>query len=221
MQCVTQIARRILSEDMGGFKGVHQFIDALSFTPAPENVRQIFRLVAPYWVDAQAAGRLPQLLRAAKRRAAALNGARVSEFTALAYVRRAHPLSLEHTIIPIAGGGPGNLLSHVEQQVCTWMREKEGEEGSNEDIIADLRDGEQSYYAVLPGPVDDESINEILDRFPTLTFILWTGETLEQDEMLTRVDWIEPSLELQKEQLAYRSCKDAIKILKRMESPSL
>ena len=66
-----------------------------------------------------------------------------------------------------------------------WMR-KEGEEGSDEEIIADLRDGDQTYYAVLPGPVDDESLTEILGRFPTVTFTLWTGELLERDEMLRR-----------------------------------
>jgi TIR domain len=46
-QYVTQIARRILSEDMGGFKGVDDLIDALSFTPAPDNVNQIFGIIAP------------------------------------------------------------------------------------------------------------------------------------------------------------------------------
>ncbi|MGH7507787.1 MAG: toll/interleukin-1 receptor domain-containing protein, partial [Longimicrobiales bacterium] len=55
-QYVRQIARRILTEDLGGFQGVHQLIDALSFTPAPENVKQLFRIIAPYWVDAEAAG---------------------------------------------------------------------------------------------------------------------------------------------------------------------
>jgi hypothetical protein len=220
MQYVTQIARGILSEDMGGFKGVDEVINALSSTPAPDNVRQIFHIVAPYWVDAQAAGRLPQLhAPGSQRRAAALNGARVSDFTAEAYVRRAHPLSLKETIILIAGGGSGDLLSHVEQEVCAWMREREGEQGSDEDIIADLRDGEQSYYAVLPGPVDDESLTQILGRFPKVTFILWTGPTLDRDAMLTHVDWLEPMLELDKEKRAYRSCRDAIKILKRMESP--
>jgi hypothetical protein len=220
IQYVTQVARRILSEDMGGFKGVHELIDALSFTPGPDNVKQIFRVVAPYWVDAQAAGRLPQLLTATQRRAAALNGARVSGFTALAYVRRAHPLSLLYSTIPIAGGGSGNLLSHVEEQLCTWMREKGREEGSDEEIIAALRDSEKTYYAVLPGPIDDESLGRILDRFPTITFILWTDEVLERDAMQTRVDWLEPMLDLDKEQRAYKSCKDAMKILQRMESSS-
>jgi len=218
MQYVTQVARRILSEDMGGFRGVHELIDTLSSTPRPDNVKQIFRIVAPYWVDAQAAGRLPQLLTAALRRAAALNGTRVSEFTALAYVQRAHPLSLLHSTIPIVGGASGNLLSHVENQLCAWMREREGEEGSDEEIIADLRDSEETYYAILPGPIDDDSLSRILDRFPKITFILWTGEVLEPDATLTRVDWLEPMLDLGKEQRAYKSCKAAKKILKRMES---
>jgi hypothetical protein len=217
-QYVTQIARRVLSEDMGGFKGVDELIDALSFTPGPDNVKQIFSIIAHYWVDAQAAGRLPQLLTASERRAAALNGARVSEFTAHAYVRRAHPLSLIHTLIPIVGGAPGNLLSHVTQEICTWMR-KEGEKGSDEEIIADLRGGDQTYYAVLPGPIDDESLTKILGRFPTVMFILWTGELLERDEMLTHVEWMEPMLDLNKEQRAYRSYKNARKILDRMGSP--
>jgi hypothetical protein len=125
-QYVTQIARRILSEDMGGFTGVDELIDALSSTPGPENVKQIFRIVAHYWVDAQAAGRLPQLLTARERRAAALNGGRFWDFTALAYVRRAHPLRLKHTLIPIPGGAPGNVLSLVTQEICKWMRDKRG-----------------------------------------------------------------------------------------------
>jgi hypothetical protein len=70
---------------------VEELIDTLSFTRAPNNVQQIFRIVAHYWVDAQAAGRLPPLLTASERRTAALNGALVSRFNANACVRRAHP----------------------------------------------------------------------------------------------------------------------------------
>ena len=53
---MTQIARRILSEDMGGFKGVDDFIDALSFTPAPDNVKQVFGIIAYYWVELKQPG---------------------------------------------------------------------------------------------------------------------------------------------------------------------
>jgi len=214
---VTQIAGRILSEDMGGFKGVDELIDALSSTPGPDNVKQIFWIVAHYWVDAQAAGRLPPLLTARERRAAALNGGRFWDFTAPAYVRRAHPLSLKHTLIPIPGGAPGNVLSYVTQEICKWMRDKRGKKGSDEKIIADLRNGDQTYYALFCGPVDNESLNEILDRFQKVTFILWTGELLERDETLTHVEWMEPVLDLNKEERAYERYLNACEILKRME----
>jgi hypothetical protein len=221
-QYVAQIARRILSEDLGGFKGVDELIDALSFTPAPDNVKQIFRIVAHYWVDVQAAGRLPPLLTASERRAAALNGALVSHFTANAYVRRAHPLSLEQTVIPIAGGAAGDLVSHVKSEICTWMR-NEGEIGSDEQIIEALSDVnsdvKRTYYAVLPPPVDDESLTKIIDSFPAVTFILWTGELAERDETLTRVEWMEPMLDLGKERRAYRSYIAARRILKCMSEP--
>ena len=220
-QYVAHIAGRILTEDLGGFDGVDKLIDALSFTPAPDNVKQVFHLIAPYWVDAQAAGRLPLLRQVKERRAAALNGVLTAKFTAKAYVRRAHPVSLNYTVIPIPGGASGALLGHVEEQICTWMRENEGEVGTNEEVVAELAMRESTYYAVLPGPVDDRSLTEIVDRFPTITFILCPGPAFDYNPPMTRVEWLEPPLQLVKEKRAFSSCNAAEKILRRMESASM
>ena len=42
-------------------------------------------------------------------------------------------------------------------------------------------------------------LNQLLDRFPTITFILWSGGALDVDPRLTRVEWLTPPVDVDRE----------------------
>jgi hypothetical protein len=211
-QYVDEIAARLLSENLGGYQGVDDLIEELSSTPV-EIVTRIFDIVSPYWVDAEAAGRLPALTRCNPRRAAAMNGAKVGAFTAERYVRRAHPLSNRYRVIPTAGGFPGGLVNHYTDEICKYIRQRENSNDSNETIIAKLKKLDPFSYVVIEGLPDKESLDALLGRFPTVTFILWTGETLQRDESLRDVEWLTPELDLDEEEKQEKDFQDALVIL--------
>ena len=144
-QYVDEIVARLLSENLGGYGGIDDLIEDLSSTTSVEIVTKIFDIVCSYWVDAEAAGRLPALTCCSPRRAAAMNGANVGEFTAAMYVRRAHPLSSRYRVIPTAGGSPGGFVNHYTDEICKYVRQRENSTDSTETIIANLRKRDPSF----------------------------------------------------------------------------
>jgi hypothetical protein len=215
-QYVDEIASRIVREDLGGFGGIHELIDTLSYSPRLDPIKQIFRILSPYWVDAEAAGRLPALLEAEPRRAAAINGAYVGTFTADMYVRKAFPLSSRYDVWPIAGGTPGRILDHVTEEICSHVRQREPSAGTNEAIVDRLARRSRTVFVVVPPPHPDrQELTAIQDRFPRLTFLLWTGDELDLDEDLP-VESLIPPVDLDREAREEEHCREARSILDRI-----
>lgn len=213
-QNIETIARHLMCGELGMFTGVDELIDDLN-TSTAEVARNVLRLVSPYWIEPDAAGRLPRLLVSSPRRAAALNGAQVAGFTGPLYVRRAHGPSLRHQLIPISGGSHDKLVDHVTQEICAFMRKRRNNpSATNDDVIAELNADRPRWYAILPPPIPDtEALHDLLDRFSTVTFILWTGRTLGRDATLDCVEWLEPEVDLareQREHKAYRAAEDVL-----------
>jgi hypothetical protein len=208
------IARHLVCGDLGSYKGIAELIDELNESGA-EVVRNILRLVSPYWVEPAAAGQLPPLLVSSPRRAAAINGARVPDFTGPLYVRRAHGPSLRQQLIPIAGGNHDQLVEHVTQEICTFMRKRRNTPGAtNDEVISDLNADRPRWYAILPPPLPDaETLRDLMDRFPTVAFILWTGQTLVRDPALQDIVWLQPEVDVTREQQEHRAYREAEDIL--------
>jgi len=215
-QYVEAIARKVISETLGGYKGVDELVDDLRLSTPKETIGQILRIVSPFWVDAEAAGRLPALTTCDPRRTAAMNGASVSGFTAKMYVWRAHPLSSAYKVISTAGGSAGDLVEHYTNEICDRIRKDENrnQTESNDAIISDLRKRKPTRYVVLPPPLPtNEALQVLHDRFPKVTFILSTGDTLDPDESLSGVEWLTPALDLEREareQENYRQAEEII-----------
>jgi len=190
-QYVQAIAVKLLNENLGGYDGVDALVDDLIATSPKETVRMILDIVAPHWIDAEAAGRLPSVATSLPRRAIAMNGTLVSYFTAEMYVRRAHPLSQRQRVLSIAGGNPGDIVEHVTQELYGHMRNEKRLPISNgplteeqkADVIKHFDKHRFRNFVVLSTPHPSGSdLKQLMTRFPKLTFILWTGEELFNPE---------------------------------------
>ncbi|MEQ1909608.1 MAG: toll/interleukin-1 receptor domain-containing protein [Vicinamibacterales bacterium] len=217
---IEAIARHLACGQLGGYPGVHDLIDEFTASDA-ELVRKILRFVSPYWIDPEAASRLPRLMRSHPRKAGALNGADVVDFTARLYVRRAHLPSLKFDVIPCGGGVHDKYVDHVTSEICDFLRagKRASAARTNDEIVAQLKGQRAEWYAVLPPPMpDSEALSQLLDRFPTITFLLWTGEVLAPNGDLTRVEWLTPSVDVEREAKERADFDSAEAIIERMVS---
>ncbi len=221
-QYVQAIAIKLLSEDLGGYEGVDNLVDDLIATTSTETVEKILYIVAPHWVDAEAAGRLPSVAACQPRRAIAMNGSGVSDFTAEMYVRRAHPLSRLQRVLPIPGGNSGDIVDHVTRELYFHAHRDERSLDSSgpmtpeqqADVIKHFNKGKPRYFVVLspPHPLGSD-LRQLMTRFPKLTFILWTGEDLLDPEPETVV-CLKPAVildEEDKQRCAYEAAMDIIR----------
>jgi len=216
-QYVEEIARRIVCESLGHYKGIDELVDDLSSTTPVETLKQILAIAAPRWVDLAAAGRLPQLATKPQR-AAIINGSCVAEFTADMYVKRAHPLSNKYRVIQAGGGFAGDPADHYTREICALVRKRENRTDADDAIIAYLNRRNQSLYVLLPPPLlPDEALGRLLNRFPRLSFILWSGEKLEDSDSHGDIDRLVPEVDLELEERELDSYRDAQAIIRNME----
>jgi TIR domain len=211
-----EIAARLLSESLGGYSGIDQLVDDLSPTNFQETVRQIFNLISPYWVDAEAAGKLPPLTLRLPRRAAGMNGSKVAQYTAAMYVQRAHPLSNRFRVIATAGGAAGGLVSHYTNEICERIRQRDNSSEPNDAIIKVLCERKPAFYVVIGELLDQQSIDDLQKLFPKVTFIIWAGEKLPAPEVLPEVEWLMPPVDVDREQKEHQDWYEAESILKNM-----
>jgi hypothetical protein len=221
-QYVQAIAVKLLSEDLGGYEGVDILVDDLIATTSTETVERILYIVAPHWVDAEAAGRLPSVATSQPRLAIAMNGAGVSEFTAEMYVRRAYPLSRLQRVLSIPGGNSGDIVDHVTRELY-WHahRDERSATGSGpltakqtEDVIKYFDQGRPRYFVVLSSPYPSgPDLIQLMTRFPKLTFILWTGEELLNPQPES-VICLKPAVIVDEEEKQRRAYADAMDIIR-------
>lgn len=201
VQYVDAIARHLVCGVLGDFAGVHELANALSGAGGAV-VRDVLQRVYPYWIEEEVAGRLPPLLSGkAPRRAAGLNGSLLAQFTAEMFVLKAHAPALEQVVIPIAGGWDGKIVAHVTHEICEFRRTRTPALKSFTDaaIVQHMRGASPRWYAILPGVPDPASLDTLIDTFPAVTFVLWTGDVLARDARHTRVEWLEPGIDVARE----------------------
>jgi hypothetical protein len=215
---VRSIATKLVCGRLGAYAAVDVLFAELAQTAPPAKVlEQLLGIVGPHWIEPDAAGRLPLVLSGGSRRAAVINGAYVQDFTATMFLRRAHPLSLLHSLIPTAGGSPGAIVDDVTAQICRYMRESEGATGSDDEIIADLAIGPAIRYVLLPPPPPDQSsLDALTARFPKLGFVISTGSALDREIDLDAIEWLLPPVDLEKERVERVHYRNAMKVVTRL-----
>ena len=172
-QYLETIARQILSESLGRYAGVDELVGLLSEGDASaEMVTKVYKMVAPWWVDAEAAGRLPLLRVRQPRRIAVINCEDDLQSTARMYAWRADFLNInECNFMEPAGGASGDLAAHYTDQISDPVRQRENrrDDYTDDRIIADLRKWTSIEYVVLPPPLPPQrSCRRSPTVFPSL-----------------------------------------------------
>ncbi|HEU0078141.1 MAG TPA: toll/interleukin-1 receptor domain-containing protein [Longimicrobiaceae bacterium] len=219
---VSLIARRIVREELGAYRGVGELVSDLGLSRLQgEDLRTVLQIVAPYWVSGEAAGRLPDVARHRKGWALAINGRHVSQFTAEMYVRRAFPLSLLYAVIKLPGGWSDKALDEVIQAVRVSIREEWSLDDADSRTVQDFLQGrEDPVFVALPQPVP--AIAGDLDRlraeFPGVVFILHAGAEADPGDAFgefREVEVILPAVDLERETRAFRSFQEAERIIRK------
>jgi len=129
---------------------------------------------------------------------------------------RAYPLSDRFRVIPTAGGDAGNLADHVTEEICQWLR-RSGEftdADDNDTIVAALTRVTTPQFVILGPPLpDDRALGELRTRFPKLSFLLCTGDSLSVDAALTNVEWLQNGFSLEREEREHTRYKEAQKLV--------
>jgi TIR domain len=219
-QYVEAIAVKLLSEDLGGYEGVDNLVDDLIATTSTEIVKKILYIVAPHWVDAAAAGRLPSVAKCEPRRAIAMNGA-LPDFTADMYVRRAYPLSRRQRALSIPCANSGDIVDHVTQELYQHAQREKRSPGSSEAskeeqkaaVIKHFDEENPRYFVVLSEPhPSGADLKELMTRFPKLTFILWMEELPDPEP--EAVVCLKPEVDLDEEEKQRQAHEVAMDIIR-------
>lgn len=218
---VRAIAASLLSEGLGGYGGTHQLVKDLVATTSTETVKKILDIVAPYWVDAEAAGQLPLLAAKQPHPAIAIDGACVARYTADMYVRKAYGLDRLQRVLPIPSGNAGDLVDHIMRELYRRAIRAERTGGGSGALSAEqLAEATRHYdrsqlqhFVVLskPYPAPDQ-MTELAKHFPKLVFLLWTDSGLLDGE-LKGVVRLRPPVAVDEEERQYAAYLDARELI--------
>jgi TIR domain len=213
VQAIETIARQILCEDLGEYDGIDELVEDLVQTADADVVGKVLKHVASYWVDGVAAGRLAAAVERKPSRVAALNGRRVPVFTGPMYVRRAFPLKYRKAV-GLGGGSAGDWVGHMKREICARFQAKYYPSLDETAVIEKLKRRGDDYIVVLPElPPLAQDLTALRAEFPSLHFLLATGEQLVRDDALGDIEWLDPPLELAVEERAEESWERAHEIL--------
>ena len=134
-----------------------------------QTVRNIFRLVAPYWVPIEDAGRLPALwgtVPQSKVPIAVMIGNRIGNYSAGMYIQRAHLGSVLVDVISVPANNPGELSEHIRAEICKWYKKTE-EVGDDEAVGFAKEVTGRFIYVVVSGltdlPPDDSILKSLVN----------------------------------------------------------
>ncbi|HEX8704272.1 MAG TPA: toll/interleukin-1 receptor domain-containing protein [Myxococcaceae bacterium] len=194
-----------------------QIVDALGGAIDAQAKDSICRALSAFWVRAEAAKPITEAsLKQPGCGGIALNGQYLLDFTADAYVRRAFWPKGQWHIIPVEGGAGTDAVRHVTDSLLQGISRLNAL--SRRDPEGWLRQTKNTVLVLLPdrGLVDSQGLSQLRARFPRVTFILGTGDTLLDlsSEGYTELTHLQPAVDLNEEQEAQRAFNDAIAMLR-------
>ncbi|MGZ6613103.1 MAG: toll/interleukin-1 receptor domain-containing protein [Solirubrobacteraceae bacterium] len=189
------IARKLVQLRFARVRSLVDLINSLrtrsGFTS--ESAKQVLGMLAPMWIPAEDAGRLPALRDRKTGAFAALNGDWLDLYTVDMYLHRAYPLDLRWRRIPIRGGfDDGPLADAIAAQIRDGFRA-----GSplplralSDEKVDEMLGEDRPRFVLIPDPhPDEEVLLELHGIYPRLTFILDTGREPLEPEALP--GWVE------------------------------
>jgi hypothetical protein len=214
------IARRLVRGEIGTYQRVEELVEDLARSTPAQTVNRIFQEIAPYWVPAQDAGRLPSLRTEAGKLWAVMIGTLVSNYSAEMHVRRAHAGSLLAAAISIPRNNGGDLEDHISTEVCAWYRREFNVDLDNEGVTALINIERKFWYVVVSLPVlpPDDVIKSLMDTFQTLRFIFDLKKKPDAEDTEEDHNWACLEIDQTDEIRQWSSRSNVILILKNLKA---
>jgi hypothetical protein len=174
----TALARLVLRENEASLQTFNAMLDALRPPLHHDWATWLYDTLFPLWVSPEAAALLPLSLldEAGSSRRIAINGNKLSHFTAESFVRRAHPLDDKWVLIQIDSTKTDS--DGIAEEIRRYFREHLTRDFSASDAETDqkIRAFSHSIYILLPQNIQDEYIlDELQFLYPKAEFLLSVG----------------------------------------------
>lgn len=173
-----QLSREIFRHGAHGVREAVGILEAVGYSLNGADARRIIELLAPLWVEPDAAGRIPRVAsRSGGDDAVLLNGDYVLPFTAGMYLARAYPFKRSKDVVMVEDAHAGDLVEHVSRCVRQYMRKSMSPLARQPDAAVDAEAnrwaGRAPFFVILPfSPPDEQSLEEMRARYPAVTFII-------------------------------------------------
>lgn len=222
-----ELARAVVFGKVQHYTGITGLVKDLLLSGLDrDRATRVLRLIAPLWVEMEAAALLTDLAKRnlealpdaaglIKSWALAMNGEYLSVFTADMYMRRVYLPNTE-TLLTIEGGESDDRLGDLTERILEEVRNRELRGATDAQVEGVLADLKRPYFIVLPPPFpDDALLGELRRRFPRVTFIA-QADALDAESMPTaeRIVRLNPQVDLTLELNAlqdYNAAADRIK----------
>ena len=177
---VESICRQLLRGDLGTFPGLAELFESLKTKLPPHGLDQVFKLVAPHWVDTQAAGQLGNLIdrREPMPRCgiAAINGKHAKLYTGKMYLGRAFPLESDYLLHAPNRPPHGDVVAYYTDAICeAYKATDEDYSGLEAEEIVNRLKTEMPWLFIVIEPLDQRALRELQEKFPTVCFLIDVG----------------------------------------------
>jgi hypothetical protein len=218
-----RIAARVLAGEFGAIKDLSSLINTLRALNLPKpSLKNVMRWVAPYWVSPEAVGRLAaateDLWTNKAGGLAAINGECVLQYTAKMFVYKVLPFRFELQIADVEAGTHRPNAAYYTHAICEWLRvrdlEKPYDERVNyakddEALMTQLKSRRPFLFVPIKAP-DKATLNALRRNFPTVVFLLWTGQQLESVVYDQPVVTLQPPVDRNRETAEFAQWVDAL-----------
>lgn len=212
------LARRMLSDGVPRLESAIEVIKEIHRVLPPGSAQKIVNLVAPYWVDAEAAGPLAVLAARQDRpgneaRHAVLSNAQHYDFTPRMYVDRAYPVNGGDVfLITVDRAAADASADYVTHCIRAYIRERVPSMKDAKDDRLDAKVNRTAKVLVLVPdmPADPSLLVELERRYPRVTFIFWDpNPPANLTTPFPEVKYLIPQLGLGEEDQALADWEDA------------
>jgi hypothetical protein len=217
----------VLAGEFGPMKNLTTFVNTLkSLGVNAETLGKIMRWVAPYWVPPEAASRLAatteELETTRTGGIAAINGKNVVRYTAKMFVDKAHPFRHEAGVASIESPTHKSDAEYYTAAICKAVRKLDsarpferqvGYPDDDAELIDLLKSERPGFFVPIRTPADEETLRTLRETFPTVVFLLWTGDELEQLPFDLPVVLLKPAVDSVRENGEYAEWRTAMRAL--------
>lgn len=214
------LARRLFRTGPLCLSAAVDLLNALGSASTRSVIEKIAYLIAPLWVEPDAAALVERACaRAGDFQDLAFYSAKLRTFTQFAaedYVRRAYLRSAVYTLLSVEEVSAGDDMNHVMERIRDYVREQSEAHKYDEDDEIDEYINESltddPAFVLLPLVLDETTLGQLREKYPRLTFLMYTSQSgPNKTALCSRARYIEPELTTDTEK-TIRAGRDRLEI---------